>query len=96
LHHQDVAGKNTLRWDKTSCHRFYANEARLKMGYLAYDLLHLIRRFYLWGEARHRSIVWIIMGLINMGARVAFHGRNWYVQVAAFFPLSYHHGAVLG
>lgn len=25
-------GKNTLRWDKTSCHRFPANEARLKMG----------------------------------------------------------------
>jgi hypothetical protein len=41
-------GKNTLRWDKTSCHRFAANEARLKMGFLAYNLLHLIRRFYLW------------------------------------------------
>jgi hypothetical protein len=24
-------GKNTLRWDKTSCHPFEANEARLKM-----------------------------------------------------------------
>jgi len=40
-------GKNTLRWDKTSCHRFSANEARLKMGFLAYNSLHLIRRFYL-------------------------------------------------
>jgi len=38
-------GKNTLRWDKTSCHRFAANEARLKMDFLAYNLLHLIRRF---------------------------------------------------
>ena len=28
-------GKNTLRWDKTSCHRFESNEARLKMGFLA-------------------------------------------------------------
>jgi len=27
-------GKNTLRWDKTSCNRFAANEARLKMGFL--------------------------------------------------------------
>ncbi|MAE07069.1 MAG: hypothetical protein CMH76_12130 [Nitrospinae bacterium] len=24
-------GKNTLRWDKTSCHRFGANQARLKV-----------------------------------------------------------------
>jgi len=28
-------GKNTLRWDKTSCHRFESNAARLKMGLLA-------------------------------------------------------------
>jgi len=26
-------GKNTLRWDKTSCQRFEANQARLKMGF---------------------------------------------------------------
>jgi hypothetical protein len=28
-------GKNTLRWDKTSCHKFDANQARFKMGLLA-------------------------------------------------------------
>ena len=28
-------GKNDLRWDKTSCLRFEANQARLKMGVLA-------------------------------------------------------------
>ena len=39
-------GKNTLLWDKTSCHRFPANEARLKMGFLAYNLLHLIRLLF--------------------------------------------------
>ncbi|MBW2062531.1 MAG: transposase [Deltaproteobacteria bacterium] len=27
-------GKNILRWDKTSCHKFEANQARLKMGIL--------------------------------------------------------------
>jgi hypothetical protein len=37
-------GKNTLRRDKTSCHRFAANEARLKMGFPAYNPLHPIRR----------------------------------------------------
>jgi hypothetical protein len=40
-------GKNTLRWDKTSCHRFESNEARLKMGLLAFNLLHLLRKFYI-------------------------------------------------
>ena len=29
-------GKNTLRWDKTSCQRFEANQARLQMGVLAW------------------------------------------------------------
>lgn len=28
------AAKDTLRWDNTSCHRFEANQARLKMGAL--------------------------------------------------------------
>jgi hypothetical protein len=51
-------GKNTLRWDKTICHRFAANEARLKMGFLAYNLLHLTRRFYMRSEEARRSIEW--------------------------------------
>ena len=36
-------GKNTLRWDKTSCQRFEANQARLQMVVLAYKLMHMIR-----------------------------------------------------
>jgi hypothetical protein len=36
-------GKNTLRRDKTSCHRFAANQARVLVGCLAYNLLHMIR-----------------------------------------------------
>jgi hypothetical protein len=31
-----MEGKNTLRWDKTSCPRFEANQVRLKMGLLAW------------------------------------------------------------
>lgn len=27
-------GKNNLRWEKTSCQCFEANQARLKMGFL--------------------------------------------------------------
>jgi hypothetical protein len=43
-------GKNTLGWDKTSCPRFSANQARLLMGVLVYNVLHMLRRFYLVGE----------------------------------------------
>jgi len=88
-------GKNTLRWDKTSCQRFEANQARLKMGVLAYNLLHMIRQFYVWGEEVKRSIDWLIKRLIKVGARVSYHARRWYVHVASAFPLAHHYRAVL-
>jgi hypothetical protein len=69
-------GKNTLRWDTTSCQRFEANQARLKMGVLAYNLLHMIRQFYVWGEEVKRSIDWLIKRLIKVGARVSYHARR--------------------
>ncbi len=73
-------GKNTLRWDKTSRQRFEANQARLKMEVLAYNLLHMIRQFFVWGEEVKRSMEWLIKRLIKVGARVSYHARKWYVQ----------------
>jgi len=89
-------GKNTLRWDKTSCCRFAANEARLLMGVLAYNLLHMLRQFYLLGEKVKRSMEWLIKRLIKVGAKVAYHGRRWYVHVASAFPLARYYRAVFG
>ena len=89
-------GKNTLRWDKTSCHRFGANQARLKMGALAYNLLHMLRRFYLKGEGVRRSVEWLIKRLIKIGARVSYHARKWHVHVASAFPLAHYYRVVLG
>lgn len=88
-------GKNTLRWDKTSCQRFEANQARLQMGVLAYNLLHMIRQFYVWGEEVKRSMEWLIKRLIKVGARISYHARRWYVHVASAFPLAHHYRAVL-
>jgi hypothetical protein len=88
-------GKNTLHWDKTSCQRFEANQARLQMGVLAYNLLHMIRQFYVWGEEVKRSMDWLIKRLIKVGARVSYHARRWYVHVASAFPLAHHYRAVL-
>ena len=79
-------GKNTLRWDKTSCHRFESNEARLKMGLLAYNLLHLLRKFYIRGEGVRRCVEWLIRRLIKVGAKFSYHARRWQVQVSPAFP----------
>jgi hypothetical protein len=89
-------GKNTLRWDKTSCHSFDANHARLKMGVLAYNLLHLIREFYLFGEEVRRSMEWLIRRLIKVGAKVSYHARQWLVHITSAFPLAQHYRAVFG
>jgi hypothetical protein len=88
-------GKNTLRGDKTSCQRFEANQAQLKMGVLAYNLLHMIRQFYVWGEVVKRSMEWLIKRMIKVGARVSYHARRWYVHIASAFPLAHHYRAVL-
>ncbi len=88
-------GKNTLRWDKASCQRFEANQAWLKMGVLAYNLLHMIRQFYVWGKEVKRSTDLLIRRLINVRARDSYHARGWYVQVALAFPLSHYYRVVL-
>lgn len=69
-------GKNTPRWDKTSCRRFAANQARLLMGVLASNLLHKLRQFSLVGEEVKRSMEWLVRRLIKVGAKVAYHGRK--------------------
>jgi len=85
-------GKNTLRWDKTSCHRFAANQARLLVGCLAYNLLHMIRDTAFWGEKVKPSIDSIIRRLVKVGARVVYHARRWRVHVASAFPLGRYYG----
>jgi hypothetical protein len=88
-------GKNTLRRDKTSCHRFAGNQARLLFGCLAYNLLHMIRDTAFWGENVKPSIDSIIRRLLKVGARVVYHARRWYVHVASAFPLARYYRILL-
>jgi hypothetical protein len=67
----------------------------MRIGFLFYNLLHMIRQFYLWGEEVQRSIDWLIKRLTKVGARIAYHARRWYVHVASAFPLAHHYRAVL-
>jgi len=47
------------------------------MGVLAYNLLHMIRQFYVWGEEVMRSMDWLIKRLIKVGARISYQARRW-------------------
>jgi hypothetical protein len=53
--------------------------------------LHTLRKFYIRGEGVRRSIEWLILWLITVGARVSYHARHWYVHVSLAFPLAGHH-----
>ncbi len=65
-------GKNTLRWDKTNLagRGIFANQARLLVGCIAYDLLHMIRDAAFRGRSIKPSVGSIIKGLVMVGARV--------------------------
>jgi len=89
-------GKITLRWDKTSCHKFDANQSRLNMGLLANNLLHLLREFYIEGEEVKRSVECLIRRIVKVASRVSYHSRYWWVHVASAFPLRHHYQAVFG
>ncbi len=69
-------------------------KAGVLMGVLDYNLLHMLRQFYLRGEEVTRSIVWLIKRLLKVGAKVAYHGRRRYVHVSSAFPLVRHYRAV--
>jgi len=66
------------------------------MGVLAYNLLHMLRKFYIRGEGVSRSIEWLILRLIKVGARVSYHAKKWHVHVATAFSLTHHYQEVLG
>ena len=89
-------GKNTLRWDKTGCHKFDANQARLKMGLLAYNLVHLPREFYMEGEDVKLSVEWLIRRIVKVASHVSYHSRYWWIHVASVFPLRHHYQALFG
>ena len=42
------------------------------------------------GEGVRRSIEWLILHLIKVGARLSYHAKHWYVHVSTAFPLAHH------
>ena len=75
-------GKYALNWTRLSCHRFRANQVRLALFVLAYNLGNFLRRLVLPRSVRHWSLRSLQAKLIKIGAKVVAHSRWIIFQLA--------------
>jgi hypothetical protein len=68
-------GKQAMHWTRLSCHRFRANEVRLQLSVLAYNLGNLWRRLVLPKRIDHWSLTSVQQRLVKTGGRVVKHAR---------------------
>ena len=76
-------GKYALNWTRLSCHRFVANQVRLQLFILAYNLGNFLRRLGLPRAVKDWSLCSIQVKLIKMGGRIVRHARKVVFQLAA-------------
>lgn len=75
-------GKYALNWTRLSCHRFMANQVRLQLFILAYNLGNFLRRLCLPKAIENWSLRSIQVQLIKMGGRIVRHARQVTFQLA--------------
>ena len=75
-------GKNAVRWTRLSCHNFEANQVRLQLHVLAYNLGNFVRRLALPASVRHWTLTTLREKLIKIGAKVVHHARYVTFQLA--------------
>jgi len=75
-------GKYALHWTRLSCHRFRANQVRLALFVLVYNLGNFLRRLVLPRAVRHWSLRSLQAKLIKIGAKVVTHSRRIIFQLA--------------
>ncbi|MDB4680246.1 transposase, partial [Planctomycetaceae bacterium] len=75
-------GKYALKWTRLSCHRFIANQVRLQLFALAYNLANFLRRLVLPKRVRHWSLTTLREKLVKIGAKVVRHSRYVTFQMA--------------
>jgi hypothetical protein len=69
-------GKYALNWTRLSCHRFVANQARLALFVLAYNLGNFLRRLALPEAVKDWSLRSVQVRLIKIGGRLVRHARR--------------------
>jgi len=75
-------GKIALTWTRLSCHDFRANEVRLQLFALAYNLGNFLRTLALPRKIEHWTLTTLRGKLIKIGAKVVSHGRYVTFQMA--------------
>jgi hypothetical protein len=75
-------GKEATHWTRLSCHRFRANEVRLLLGVIAYNLGNLLRRLVLPVAIQSWSLTSLQQRLFKTGARLIRHARYFILQLA--------------
>jgi hypothetical protein len=75
-------GKYALNWTRLSCHRFVANQVRLQLFILAYNLGNFLRRLCLPKAINDWSLRSLQVKLIKIGGRIVRHARQIIFQLA--------------
>ena len=75
-------GKQATHWTRLSCHRFRANEARLQLSLLAYNLGNLWRRLVLPKSIDAWSLTSLQQRLVKTGGRLVKHARYYWLLLA--------------
>src|SRR5215217_7913281 len=69
-------------WTRLSCHRFVANQVRLQLFVLAYNLGNFLRRLTLPKAVKEWSLQSVQLKLIKTGAKLVRHARRLVFQMA--------------
>ena len=75
-------GKHATHWTRLSCHRFRANEVRLQLSILAYNLGNLWRRLVLPPRNTRWSLTSLQQRLVKTGGRLVKHARYYWLLLA--------------
>ena len=75
-------GKQAAHWTRLSCHRFRANEVRLQLSVLAYNLGNLWRRLVLPKRIDSWSLTSLKQRLVKTGGRLVKHARYYWLLLA--------------
>jgi Transposase DDE domain group 1 len=75
-------GKGAITWTRLSCLSFAANEVRLQLHALAYNLGNLLRTLATPEPIKDWSMTSLKVKLIKIGAKVVSHGRYVAFQMA--------------
>ena len=75
-------GKHAIDWTRLSCQKFRANEVRLQLHALAYNLANFMRTLALPRAMAHWSLTTLREKLVKIGARMVRHGRYVTFQLA--------------